>query len=505
METIEKQTEYFNNLIIDRQENARVIEKSSMEGVKGSVVEKYSDQAHFIYELLQNANDVKATKAEFRLEKDGLYFSHNGIIHFTVTNPEREREDKIDNKLGHINSITSIGQSNKTTESTIGKFGVGFKAVFQYTDTPHIYDKYFQFKIERFIVPQLLENDLDDRNNNTVFYFPFDKKEMPADKAFADIVGKLKSLSYPTLFLSYLNEIKWKSENESGNYTKRISKSEQWNDISYSKVELNHQIGLKPTTEKLLLFSRNIENSSLNYSVGFFLDTKGQLLSKQLDAFCFFPTKEHTGLNFIIQAPFLLTDSRERIKNKQTKNWNENLIEKLAQLSADSLFVLKELKIINDEIITIIPYKEDSFKSLDNKDYISFLPFYSSIKQKLQTQELLPAKGDTFAQKENAYWAVSPEITDLLSNNQLAQLVNNKNAKWVFSSIGRTKDTKITDFIDGGSETTWNRKEPNLIKQNLDFENKIANLITSNFIQEQPNEWLHKFYEYLSERKSYQD
>jgi hypothetical protein len=72
MDTIEKQTEYFKNLIIDRQENARVIEKSSMEGVKGSVVEKYSDQAHFIYELLQNANDVKATKAEFKLTKDGL-------------------------------------------------------------------------------------------------------------------------------------------------------------------------------------------------------------------------------------------------------------------------------------------------------------------------------------------------------------------------------------------------------------------------------------------------
>ncbi len=505
METIEKQSEYFKNLIIDRQENARVIEKSSMEGVKGSVVEKYSDQAHFIYELLQNANDVKATKAEFRLEKDGLYFSHNGTIHFTVTNPEKEREDKIDNRLGHINSITSIGQSNKKTESTIGKFGVGFKAVFQYTDTPHIYDKYFQFKIERFIVPRLLENDLGDRNDNTVFYFPFDKKEMPTDKAFDDIMGKLKSLSYPTLFLSYLNEIKWKSDNESGNYLKHISKSEQWKDISYSKVKLNHQIGLKPTTEKLLLFSRNIENSSLSYSVGFFLDTKGQLQSKQLDAFCFFPTKEHTGLNFIIQAPFLLTDSRERIKNKQTNNWNENLIKNLAQLSADSLLVLKNLNIINDGIINIIPYTQDSFKSLEDKDYISFLPFYSSIKQKLQTQELLPAKGDTFAQKENAYWAVSPDLTELFSNEQLSSLVGTKNAKWVFSSISRTESTEIRDYIDGGSDRTWEKREPNLIKANLDFENKIANLITAEFINEQSNEWLHKFYEYLSERKSYQD
>lgn len=504
METIEKQTEYFKTLIIDRKANADVIEKPSMAGVKGSVVEKYSDQAHFIYELLQNANDVKATKAEFKLAKDGLYFSHNGTTHFTVTNPEKEGEDKIDNKLGHINSITSIGQSNKTTESTIGKFGVGFKAVFQYTDTPHIYDKYFQFKIERFIVPELLENDLEDRNN-TVFYFPFDKKEMPTDKAFDDIIGKLKSLSYPTLFLTYLNEINWKSENESGNYTKHISKSEQWNDITYSKVELNHQVGLKPTTEKLLLFSRNIENSSLSYSVGFFLDIKGQLQSKQLDAFCFFPTKEHTGLNFIIQAPFLLTDSRERIKNKQTNNWNENLIEKLAQLSADSLFVLKELKIINDEIITIIPYKQYSFKSLDNKDYISFLPFYSSIKQKLQTQELLPAKGDTFAQKENAYWAVSPDLTELFSNEQLSYLVGSKNAKWVFSSISRTESTEIRDYIDGGSDRSWEKKDPNLIKANLDFENKISSLITADFIKDQSNDWLHRFYEYLSERKSYQD
>lgn len=496
METIEKQTEYFKNLIIDRQENARVIEKSSMEGVKGSVVEKYSDQAHFIYELLQNANDVKATKAEFRLTKDGLYFSHNGIIHFTVTNPEKEREDKIDNKLGHINSITSIGQSNKTTESTIGKFGVGFKAVFQYTDTPHIYDKYFQFKIERFIVPKLLENDFDDRNNNTVFYFPFDKKDMPADKAFADIVGKLKSLSYPTLFLSYLNEIKWRSETENGNYTKHISTSEQWNNISYSKLELNHQIGLDQTSENLLLFSKKIDNSSLSYSVGFFLDRNGKLQSKQLDAFCFFPTKEHTGLNFIVQAPFLLTDSRERIKNKQTNNWNENLIENLAQLSAESLFVLKELKIINDEIITIIPYKQDSFKSLDNKDYISFLPFYSSIKQKLQTQELLPAKGETFAQKENAYWAEYSPITNLFSNDQLVKLTKKENAKWVFESIGRN-EAKYKGNPDLGKYIE------ELVSNHLDIEYILRNYITSEFIQNQTFDWLHQFYEYLLKSNDY--
>ena len=117
----------------------------------------------------------------------------------------------------------------------------------------------------------------------------------------------------------------------------------------------------------------------------------------------------------------------------------------------------------------------------------------------------MPAKGDTFAQKENAYWAVSPDLTELFSNEQLSSLVGTKNAKWVFSSISRTESTEIRDYIDGGSDRTWEKREPNLIKANLDFENKIANLITAEFIKEQSNEWLHKFYEYLSERKSYQD
>ena len=39
--------------------------------------------------------------------------------------------------LNDITSITGLGISTKKDDSTsIGKFGVGFKAVFQYTSTP---------------------------------------------------------------------------------------------------------------------------------------------------------------------------------------------------------------------------------------------------------------------------------------------------------------------------------------------------------------------------------
>ncbi|MFR1060391.1 MAG: sacsin N-terminal ATP-binding-like domain-containing protein [Enterocloster sp.] len=100
-------------------------------------MEKYSDQAHFIYELIQNADDAGSTTARFILEPERLIFAHNGTRHFSISNPENEDRDSKKGHLGDINAITGIAFSNKKTqENKIGKFGVGFKAVFQYTATP---------------------------------------------------------------------------------------------------------------------------------------------------------------------------------------------------------------------------------------------------------------------------------------------------------------------------------------------------------------------------------
>jgi hypothetical protein len=88
----EHTSQWFDALTKDRSESASMLEKPSMRGVQRSVVDKYSDQAHFIYELLQNADDVKATSARFRLEQDGLYFIYNGPVRFTVSNPQNEKD-----------------------------------------------------------------------------------------------------------------------------------------------------------------------------------------------------------------------------------------------------------------------------------------------------------------------------------------------------------------------------------------------------------------------------
>ena len=90
---------YFQALSQDRAESADMLEKPSMCGIKNSVVERYSDQGHFIYELLQNADDARATNARFILEPNRLIFAHNGMRHFSVSNPADEDRDSQEGTL----------------------------------------------------------------------------------------------------------------------------------------------------------------------------------------------------------------------------------------------------------------------------------------------------------------------------------------------------------------------------------------------------------------------
>ena len=211
----DEQRRLFDLLQKDREENARIMGKPSMEGVSRSVMEKYSESAHFVYELIQNADDAKASIARFVLDRKGLIFAHDGDIRFSISDPSREDSDKKSEKLGHINSITSIGNTAKS-ESKIGKFGIGFKSVFEYTNTPYIYDPPFMFRIERFVVPILLNGIHKEYiEGETLFYFPFNKENKQPENAYKEIKERLKELDGTLLFLNHLEKIEWKASTTS--------------------------------------------------------------------------------------------------------------------------------------------------------------------------------------------------------------------------------------------------------------------------------------------------
>ena len=220
----QREKEYFSALSAKRVKSADALEDFALSGIKDCVVEKYSDQAHFIYELLQNADDAQATTARFELHKDKLLFTHNSERRFRVSNPAAEEADQKNGTLGDIHAITAVGGSNKLVNA-IGKFGVGFKAVFQYTATPHIYDPKIFIKIDRFIVPNLLVDDYHVRKDGeTLFVFPFDHYKKTSQDAYEEISEKLRTLVNPILFLSHLKEISFEISGAQGFYRKSAKK-----------------------------------------------------------------------------------------------------------------------------------------------------------------------------------------------------------------------------------------------------------------------------------------
>lgn len=509
-----QEEQYFSALSKDRAESADILEKPSMRGIKNSVVEKYSDQAHFIYELLQNADDAKATAARFVLEPDRLIFAHNGTRHFSVSDPAREEKDSTSGRLGDINAITSIANSNKT-EASIGKFGVGFKAVFQYTSTPQIYDPEFCFQIDRFIVPTPVKSDFPGRREDeTLFVFPFDHPKTGAAEAYGDISDKLSKLSFPLLFLSGLKTIEFEFGAVIGLYGKRINKAFTFGGTVAEQVCLTQNVGDELYDENLWLFSR-WDDRGRHYSVGFFMDSDGHLKPVDEPAFCFFPTKEVTGLNFILHAPFLLTDSREGIRAGVA--YNDQMIQSLASLAADAFEHLRDIggeapvRLIEDQIVTIIPVDRNRFSDPSDKNKVSFLPFYQAIKEKFEQAVLLPST-EGYISSRNAYWAAVPQLPQLFSNIQLADITDNKNAHWVFTTLGREETQRnnpaLFSYLD--SLVSTNINEEAVISGRLRNLAPIRGVrrspgyvkgITPAFIEAQTFEWLHRFYKWLSESK----
>lgn len=492
-----QQAIYFEVLTASRAEGAKALEGFALRGVKNSVVEKYSDQAHFIYELLQNANDAKATSARFELFRDRLVFSHNGTRCFSVSNPATEAEDLESGKLGDINAITAVGASNKTDEATIGKFGVGFKAVFQYTATPHIYDPSVFFKIEKFIIPVRVDVDYPGRRNDeTLFVFPFDHDKRNPEEAYADISEKLRTLDYPLLFLPNLKDIEFKVSETLGLYGKTVEEERDFDGATAEFIRLTQNDGEDREDlydNMLWLFSRKDENNH-TYSVGFFVDANGKLIPKKHSAFCFFPTKVDTDLNFIIHAPFLLTDSREGIRAGEQHNLD--MISLLSKLAADSLIYLRDIgqsksvSLIDDNIFDIIPCDESNFGEVNSKKSISFKPFYTAIKEAFTTEKLIPTWENKHTSSANAYWGGvdNNQLAEVFSNSQLASLTKNENARWSFVSLSTPRSAGRSAKFD------YIRS----IIKNIVNDNAIIDMISKSFIESQKVEWLHSLYKYIA-------
>lgn len=470
----EKEQSLFNDLIKRKRDHYEVLK--FYPGIWKSIIEKYPESAHFIYELLQNADDACATKVRVELKEDGLIFAHNGTIHFSISKEPDEPTEKVD---GHINAIVGAGASTKSESdgtNKIGKFGVGFKSVFSYTDRPEIYDDKFRFAIENFIIPAPLSDDYDGRQEGeTLFYLPFKNPEIN----YAEIKGKLLNLDDPILFLHHLKEIEiLLDEDETRHvYTKKVLR-EKKGELKSELLELDN-CGL---IKYLWLFTRNIkiENAKQYISVGFRLTDDGKRIDVSRNngkVFCFFPTKETFNLCFMTHAPFYLTESRQNLIGFGDDGAvNKYLQKELAILCADSLVKIRDFGksdksfLLNDSLFQIIPQDNDIF--------------LNAIVEKMKVEPLLLSRGKEYLLPENCYMT-SDRLMRLLSKKQLQTLTNENSCDFLM-------EIKAED-------QTWFRKifQKRLPVRSYTIET-FASQLNADFMKAQDFEWVKRFYGFLS-------
>jgi len=323
---------------------ARALKKHS--GIRKVVEDLYPDRAHFIFELLQNAEDTGATSANFKLYKTGLIFEHNGRPF--------GRDD--------IYAITNIGESSKASDiDKIGRFGIGFKAVFAYSESPHIWSSSFSFKIIDLVLPYEIE-EKQDLGEKTHFDFPFDNPKKPTVDAYDEVNSGLQALTETTLlFLTNLKSIRWENAAGHSGEIRRFMHADGHYEI------LRETSGQLPVSAHFLKFDmpvaelENKQQVAIAYLLSFLpkvqrFDPKKTLYSQLKISpaapgrvAVFFPAeKETSGLRFHLHAPFVPELSRASIKETVA---NLPLFENIAKLTVTSLHRVRDLGLLTTDFL----------------------------------------------------------------------------------------------------------------------------------------------------------
>lgn len=471
---------FIEKLAEEAQPLVQSLKNKRFKGLKDILTDIYHEDAHFIYELLQNAEDVKATKVSFKLTPQHLEFQHNGNA-FTEKNVE---------------SINSIGDSTKKDDiNQIGTFGIGFKAVFSYTDTPQIYCGKWAFEIHDLVCPFEIPQILEPNDTSTKFIFPFNHSKKTPEKAAHEISKALLALPANTiLFLQNIKEIYWEIGKENGFI--KLAKLEKANhfEIERKASPLEKTFWLRFSKEVTII--KNNEPQKSFIAIAFKLEkrqnTNEFIINNKIDkgdVAIFFPAeKETSNLKFFLHAPFSATVARNSIPNRPENN---ELRDSLVELLIESLPLIKELGLLNLNFLSILPINSDSLSNF-------YSPFRSGIVKAFQTQNLTPTWKNDFL-PANVLLQSNEKIKKVINKDSiLSYIVDdekvNDDFDWAITPQGVPR---VSAFLETLKIQSWNWET--LLKKVGKTFGEQSN--ADSFLSDVSDEWLQDFYELLAEAK----
>lgn len=440
------------------------------------LADRYDDRTHFIFELLQNAEDALAKRgswagsrsASFSLTEKSLVLKHFG-------KPFDERD---------VRGICGIAESTKDEES-IGRFGIGFKSVYTFTDCPEIHSGSEHFVIRNFVQPAAAEN-VTLSPDETLILLPLKEEDSTARQ---EIISGFKGLGPGALlFLRSISEINWTADGASGFYL-RDAPEALGDRVKRIKL-IGQEKGQEEIDQDWLVFHRDVSSPSGRavgrVEVAFALEALNGQPSRwgvtpvpASPLVVFFPTALETNLGFLVQGPFLTTPSRDNILRNDP--WNKHLVDETASLLIEALRWMRDKSILDTSALSCLPLEREKFP-----DGALFAPLFNAVKNALAEEELLPRFQQGYMSASKARLARTQDLRELFSPDQITQIFDGEASAWLSGEITQDRTPALRKYVMqelGVTEVTPTTLIPRL---------------TRGFLEAQSDLWILKLYEYLS-------
>jgi hypothetical protein len=344
-----------NELGISKDKNLTKVEENCRNRLSRAIsklsTEIYSDSYHFVLELIQNADDNIYYKTMHksitgRRSVPGLCMisTQQGIA--CVNNEKGFRPQD-------VRALCDIGCSSKTSKKgtalkpSIGKFGIGFKSVFMYTESPYIFSNNLSFYFDNnnetglgALAPQLLKEtwrticpqdvvkivDSCGIQDSTVFWLPKSPKRLNSSNLLKNVsplcilfLNQLETLVFYDLhFHSYMRVTREICDHEAINACNSCPLTNlppQYQHIKIKIIEsrlVNETFSNAECMEKELHFLL-VRNNEKSLCIAYHINHKNWLFERLSSNLCVYLPVKNVGLKFPVHGEFRLTTTRESI------------------------------------------------------------------------------------------------------------------------------------------------------------------------------------------------
>jgi hypothetical protein len=440
---------------------------------------RYGDRTHCIYELLQNAEDALARRVSWsgpRSVRFQIGPAELQVRHFGLPFDEAD-----------VRSICGIGESTKDSRLTeIGRFGIGFKSVYAYTERPEVHSGAEDFAIEHYVLPAAAHAPASRDADETVFVLPL---RSPAHAAeIREAVRRLAPRAL--LFLREIEEIEWRLEDgASGLY---LRETESLGGGVRRVTLVGEADGQRETERAWLVFARPVPGPSGTYvryvEVAFQLGEGNRLRripERDTALVAFFPTTLATGLRFRIQGPYRTTLARDNVPAADP--WNERLIGATAEVLVAALRWLRDQRLLDAEALRCLPLAADRF----GKGSL-FAPLRDAVVRALRSEPLLPRFGSGFVSGGAARLASPKWLRELFGPRELSGLLaETPGAGWLAEDIRSGSADELSRALQDEHGVGVKTLRLDAVLRRLD----------AHFLEARSDEWVRRLYEALDEHR----